>query len=131
MFFVFLDNKVCGEGRNTSSLKTPASEAYSIGEYNKHFFFLIVGGSLACRVFEFTIQVMLSIAVDSASITGNMTPIASTMTIKAEFIGRTVLICFMTISVLKYSHANFAILIEMTEHKVDNSPLQKVFFKSV
>ena len=36
------------------------------------------------HVFEFIIQVMLSIAVDSASIIWNVTTIASTMTIKAE-----------------------------------------------
>ena len=32
---------------------------------------------------------------------------------------------------VKYLHANFVILLEMTELKVDNSPLQKVFFKGV
>ena len=42
------------------------------------------------------------------------------MTIKAEFIGGpTVLRCF--ISVFKYLHANFAILLKMTELEVDNS----------
>ena len=58
-------------------------------------------------------------------------PPPGTITIKAEFGGRTVLICFMIISVLKYSHANFTILIEMTELEEDNSPLQKVFFMSI
>ena len=49
-----------------------------------------------------------------------MAPIAGTMTIKAEFIGGpTVLRCF--ISVFKYLHANFAILLKMTELEVDNS----------
>ena len=58
--------------------------------------FLIVGGPPACHVFEFCIQVMLSIAVESASIIWNVTPIASTMTTKAEFIGGlTVLRCFI------------------------------------
>ena len=58
--------------------------------------------------------------VDSASIIWNVDPIARTMTIKAEFIGGpTVLRCF--ISVFKYIHANFAILLKMTELEVDNS----------
>ena len=75
---------------------------------------------------------MLSIAAESASIIWKVTPIASTMTIKAEFIGEpTVLRCFGIISVFKYLHASIAILLEMTELKVDNSPLQKVFFKGV
>ena len=94
------------------------------------FSFLIVGLSPVCHVFEFTIQVMLSIAVDSASIIWNVAPIGSTMTKKTEFIGGpTVQRCF--ISVFKYLHANFAILLEMTELKADNNPLQKVFFKGV
>ena len=37
----------------------------------------------------------------------------------------------LIISVFKYLHANFAILLEMTELNVDNSPFQKVFFKGV
>ena len=58
------------------------------------FSFLIVSGPPACHVFEFTIQVMLSIAFNSASIIWNVTPIASTMTMKAEFVGGpTVLRC--------------------------------------
>ena len=94
------------------------------------FSFLIVGLSPVCHVFEFTIQVMLSIAVDSASIIWNVAPIGSTMTKKTEFIGGpTVQRCF--ISVFKYLHANFAILLEMTQLKADNNPLQKVFFKGV
>ena len=73
---------------------------------------------------------MLSIAVESASIIWNVIPVASTMKKKTEFIGGpTVLRC--VISVFKYLHANFAILLEMTELKVDNNPLQKVFFKGV
>ena len=69
---------------------------------------------------------MLSIAVDSASIILNVTPIASTMTIKAEFIGGpTVLRCFIIISVFKYLHANFPILLEMTEFKVGKFRFKK------
>ena len=64
------------------------------------FSFLIEGGLPACHVFESNIQVMLSIAVDSASIIWIVTPIASTMTIKAEFIGGPMLPrCFIIISV--------------------------------
>ena len=48
----------------------------------------------------------------------NVTPIASTMTIRAESVGGpAVLRCFLIISVFKYLHANFAILLEMTELK--------------
>ena len=36
---------------------------------------------------------------------------------------------FIINSLFKYLHANFAILLETTELKVDNSELQKVFFK--
>ena len=64
------------------------------------FSFLIEGRVPACHVFEFTIQVMLSIAVISASIIWIVTPIASTMTIKAEFIAGSMLTrCFIIISV--------------------------------
>ena len=38
---------------------------------------------------------------------------------------------FIIISLFKYLHANFAILLETTELKVDNSELQNVFFKGV
>ena len=38
---------------------------------------------------------------------------------------------FIIISLFKYLHADFAILLETTELKVDNSELQKVFFKGV
>ena len=67
---------------------------------------------------------MLSIVVDTLltvlRLFGMWPPIARTMTIKAEFIGGpTVLRCF--ISVFKYLHKNFAILLEMTELEVDNS----------
>ena len=49
---------------------------------------LSITNALSCHVFEFSIQVMLSIAVDIASIIS--TPIASTVKIKAEFIGGSV-----------------------------------------
>ena len=59
---------------------------------------------------------MLLTSVKSASMIWNAIAIASTMTNKAEFFGRpTVQRCF--ISVFKHSHANFAILLEMTEPK--------------
>ena len=69
---------------------------------------------------------MLSIAVDSTtSIIWNVTPITSTMTNKAELIGGTMMLgCFISVEI-------FTILLEITELKVDNSPLQKVFFKGV
>ena len=65
--------------------------------------FLFVGWPPACQVFEFTIQVMLSIAVDKGMWQTRLNLLA----------GPTVLRCF--ISVLKQLHANFAILLEMTE----------------
>ena len=70
---------------------------------------------------------MLSIAVHSASIIGNMTSMPAPLQSKLNLLGQR----FHDHAVLKYSHANFAILLEMIELKVENSPLQKVFCKSV
>ena len=82
------------------------------------------GGPPACHVLESPFKSCYQSLLTMLRLFRNVTPIASTMTIRAESVGRpAVLRCFIIISVFKYLHANFAILLEMTELKVDNGPL--------